>query len=341
MKDPFTGVKAKRLDPMDVGSTYDRWPDLARAGLRAHVALPKKRFRAVYILGMGGSAAAGDILASWLWKEHRVETEVCKGVIGANDLSETLAIACSASGNTEETLSMMSEALERGAVVASTSFGGRLAEESMKLGVPHFDMPEVLAPRYMLPFMVFSCLAVIDKALGLAAEAEAKGAISEMAKLGNRIGMAAPLSLNPSKKLALRLLGKTPSIYGTNGTRGAGIRFKNELNENAKIHASYAEMPELLHNEIQAWEEPSERFVPVMLRDASEEEREGQLADVFTDILAGMGKDPLVVRGFGRTTLSRLVTMTYLLDYASYYVALGSGRDPFPVPLITKLKSTI
>jgi bifunctional phosphoglucose/phosphomannose isomerase len=338
MKDPFRRENLDSIDHAGVYRTYSDWPKLALAGLKAPLDLRQRDFRKVYVLGMGGSAAAGDLLASWLLYRHGIETEVCKGVIPARDMSGCLALACSASGETQETISMMKTAVRLGATLVSTSHGGSLASESTARGIPHVQMPEIVAPRYMLPFMVFSGLRIFDESLGLEAVKEARNAILEMKRLGNSIVPSVPLAKNPSKKLALRLLDKTPAVYGTRATRGVGIRFKNEMNENGKKHAIYEEMPELFHNEIEAWEDPGPDFVPVLVRDLVEGKRDSILADAFARLLSSKGADPVEVRGNGATLLARLVTMTYLLDFASYYVALAKGQDPFPTPLITRLK---
>jgi glucose/mannose-6-phosphate isomerase len=338
VKDPFSSKRAREIDRMRVYETYAAWPELARRGFEAKFRLGRSDGKKAYVLGMGGSAAAGDILAGWLWSRHGVEAEVCKGVLPTANMIGTLAIACSASGQTEETISMMRTAVERGATLVSLSCGGRLAAESKMMDIPHIEMPKILAPRYMLPFMVFSCLAVVDAAFGLSSAHEAKNAIREMQRLGKRIGLEVPLQKNPAKWLALRLTNRTPAIYGAKVTRGVGIRFKNEINENSKRHATYDEMPELFHNEIQAWEEPGEKFIPVILRDDAESERDARLAETLMNILSSMGKQPIVVRGEGRSSLAKLMTMVYKLDLASYYIAIGEKRDPFPTPLITRFK---
>ncbi len=336
-RDPFSEERVAKVDKMRVWETYETWPDLALEGLKSGLRV-KGPGRRVAVLGMGGSAAAGDILASWLWTRHRVDVVVCKGAVPATSMEGTLAIACSASGETEETIGMMKTALKRGATVVSTSCGGRLASISKELRVPHMQMPEILAPRYMLPFMVFSCLATIDSALGLKSAGEAQDAIAAMRRAVERVGSGVPLPENPAKKLARRLMDGVPSVYGTRATRGAGIRFKNEVNENSKKHASYDEMPELFHNEVQSWEDEDPDFIPVILRDHAEEEREAALADSFTRLLASVGKDPVTVRGEGESGLARLMVMVYELDMASYFMAIGLGRDPFPTPLIARLK---
>jgi len=336
--DPFTREQAGKFDSMGVHETYHSWPSLAEEGLGIGPRVSRGEFRKVYVLGMGGSAAGGDVLASWLFTRHGIEVEVCKGVVPAAEMKGCLAMACSASGNTEETLSMMKTAMARHATLVSMSYGGSLQAESSSAGIPHIQMPKVVAPRYMLPFMVFACLRVLDSALGLGSSEEARQAVAEMHSLRGRISLDEPLETNPSKKLALALLGKVPAIYGTRATRGAGIRFKNAVNENSKKHATYNEMPESFHNEIEAWDDPVADFAPVVLRDGSESQRESRLADAFVGTLRSIGKDPAQVRGTGGAVLARLMTLIYELDMVSYYLAIGNGRDPFPIPLVSRLK---
>jgi len=337
-EDPFDRQAAAKFDSVMVHETYHSWPVLAEHGLAVNPQVGRGEFRKVYVLGMGGSAAGGDVLASWLFTRHGVEIEVCKGVIPAADMKGCLAIACSASGNTEETLAMMKTAMSRRATLVSMSYGGSLEAESTRSGVPHIKMPKVVAPRYMLPFMVFASLKVLESALGLGSAQEAGDAVTEMQRIRDRISIDSPLESNPSKMMALGLLGKVPAIYSTRATRGAGIRFKNAVNENSKKHATYNEMPESFHNEIEAWDDPVADFSPVVLRDQSETERETRLAESFLKTLKSIGKDPAEARGTGASALARLVTLVYELDMVSYYLAIGNGRDPFPIPLVSRLK---
>lgn len=338
MSDPFSLSRIQNVDPSNVHKTYERWPDMARLGFGVELKLPRAGFRKAYVLGMGGSAAGGDIIASWLSDRPKFEVATFKGQLPIGSMSDVLAIACSASGQTEETIEMMETAVQRGATSVSISAGGRLMEVSRRLGVPHVMMPEVVAPRYMLPFIIFSCLSVINEGLGLDCGEEARDAFDEMESEGRTVGINTPASKNPSKQLALSILEKIPVIYGSRATRGVGIRFKNILNENAKRHAIFNVLPDAFHNEIEAWEDPSVGFVPVLLRHPAETERDRTGADIMMNILSEQKMNPIEVRGRGRSGLAQLVTMAYRLDVTSYYVAIGIGRDPFPTRLIDRLK---
>jgi glucose/mannose-6-phosphate isomerase len=327
-----------RIDSRKVHETYARWPSLAREGFGSGLKPPRIRPRKAYFLGMGGSAAGGDILASWLYDRPGVEVAVFKGQLPIEDMSEALAIACSASGDTVETISMLKTAVERHATAVSISSGGRLLEVSKELGVPHLMMPKIVAPRYMLPFIIFACVSLLNKAFRLECEAEVDDAITEMGEEGRKVGLDSPMPENQAKALALRLLKMTPVIYGSRVTRGVGIRFKNVLNENSKKHALFDGIPDVFHNEIEAWEEKEKGFAPVFLRHSAEGQGDRTRTDSMVRILSDRGAQPIELRGRGATSLAQLVTMAYRLDMVSYYTAIALRRDPFPTRLIDDLK---
>lgn len=339
MADQFSLSRINKVDKSKVYAVYRSWPDLALQGFDSRAPLGGRRFKRVLVLGMGGSAAGGDIVAGWLRATRLGEMWVCKGYISFLDLKDTLAIACSVSGNTDETVSMMKIAASRGATIVSISSGGRVGEESERSGYPHIRMPPVLAPRFNLPFIVFSCLSVANQALGVGCEVEAAAAIRGMRSVAKEFDTDSPAARNGAKRIARAMLGKTPAIYGTTVTRGAAVRFKNVLNENAKKHALVDVMPEMFHNEVETWEHPNGHFLPVLLRHSLEEASDRRRADSLTKILARLGRGPVTVRGEGKSSLEELATMVYELDMASYYVAVGLGRDPLPTKLIEELKA--
>ena len=340
MVDPFPVQKVKRVDSKGVHATYEKWPSLARDGFRVKVELPARDFKKVFVLGMGGSASGGDIIAGWLVGRPGVEMAVFKGQLPIGDLSDAIAIACSASGQTVETIGMLKTALERKAHVVSISGGGELKEVSASLGVPNITIPKFVAPRYIFPFILFSTLAVVNRGLALECEEEAEDALSSMEEEGTHLGVGVAPPANGAKVLAAKILRRTPAIYGARVTRGVGIRFKNILNENAKKHALFDGIPDAFHNDIQAWEDPTDAFVPVFVRHSEESPSDSAREDEMVSILARAGKGPIQVRGRGRSSLAQLVTMVYRLDLTSYYIAIGLGRDPFPTRFIDRLKKS-
>lgn len=338
MQEHYSPSQIRKIDTGHVFEAYRDWPKQARSGFEVKFEPPARAFKSAFVLGMGGSAAGGDIIAGWLSPRRDLEFSVFKGQIPLSDMRDSIAIACSASGQTQETIAMLKTAASNRATVVCISAGGRLMEEARSLGLQHLSMPKAVAPRYMLPFIVFSCLAVLNAAMRLKCEDEANESITELEAMAKKIDIDTALSTNSSKQLAEKLLHATPAVFGDSVTRGVGVRFKNAMNENAKKHAYFDMLPDMFHNEVQAWEDPQSNFLPVFLRHTAEGAVEKKKTDAMAKLLAGLGNTPVEARGAGRGILSQLMTMVYHLDMTSYYVAVGLGRDPLRTELIDRLK---
>jgi len=343
-EDAVKGFSLRRIQRVDTGEVYKAyrdWPSLAAKGFAVKFSFPEAAFSRACVMGMGGSAAGGDIISGWLGGGADARFAVFKGSVPRKDMKGTLAIACSASGQTSETIEMVKTAAGNNATVVCISSGGRLEEEARTRGLEFARMPEMVAPRYMLPFIVFSCLSAANRGLGLGCEEEARESIEALEKQSGPLDVTTPARRNGAMKLATEILGKTPAIFGDGVTFGVGLRFKNVLNENAKVHAYFESMPELFHNEIQAWESREKSFVPILLRHRGEVETDSRRADVMKRVLRRLGSRPIEVRGTGKGVLSQLMTMTYKLDMASYYEAIVLGRNPLRTTLIDSLKKSV
>ncbi len=335
----ISSARIREIDRSKVYQVYASWPRLAEEGARVAVELPSKKYtRAVYI-GMGGSASAGDIISDWLKLRWGPMLEVEKGTPQRAAMQGTLVLACSASGNTKETLEGARSALQRGATLISICSGGLLEEFARGNGLPLVKIPRGSAPRYSLPHLLYSALKVLGKAFKIKGlEEEVDDSLRALAKMRKQIEVSASIGRNPSKRLAASVWNSTPKIYGSTVTRGVAYRFKNALNENAKKHAFADSTPELFHNEIEAWDGDSKGFTPVFLRHSREPQDEGRRIDSMIRMLRSSRIKTLEERGSEGSPLGELSTLTYLLDFASYYVAIASGRDPHPTPLLDALK---
>jgi len=332
-------ARISRLDRSKVHLVYASWPRLAEEGARVAVEIPSKEYtRAVYI-GMGGSASAGDIISDWLKSRRGPKLEVEKGTFQHSGMRGALVLACSASGNTSETIEGAKSALQRGATLVSICSGGRLEEFARKNGLYVVKIPRGSAPRYSLPHLLYSALKVLGKAFEInGLDEEVDDSLRALRETRTEIEVSTPIGRNPSKRLAASILNSVPKIYGSTVTRGVAFRFKNALNENAKKHAFADSTPELFHNEIEAWDGDSKGFTPVFLRHSREPHSEGRRIDSMIRMLRASRVKTVEERGSGETPLGELSTLTYLLDFASYYVAIASGSDPYPTPLLDVLK---
>ncbi|MDG6972342.1 MAG: hypothetical protein JRN13_03265 [Nitrososphaerota archaeon] len=338
MRDQLGKPLISRVDRSDVYSSYAEWPELAAKGYSSVAYRPMREHRRLAILGMGGSASAGDVISGWLAARGGPETVVYKGSLPEMDMKDTLAIACSASGGTLETIQMTAKALANGAEVVGVSSGGKLRDEVERAGMAFMRVPEAKAPRYMLPYMLFACVGVVDAAFGLSSDGEAKEAIAALRRVWATAKAEVPAPENSQKAFALRLWKHVPKVYGTRVTRGVGVRFCNAVNENAKANAFFEEAPEAMHNDVETWEVPHSSFIPVILKCSADDRVLAARLGWFASALRRKGAVALTVEGESGPLLAELASMAYRLDMVSYYMAMAKGVDPLPTKILTSLR---
>jgi glucose/mannose-6-phosphate isomerase len=331
--------RVHEVDTQKVFKTYESWPAFAEYASRLEVDLPKRSYSRLLFLGLGGSAAAGDILADWMAHEGLKELSVFKGFLPNLNFDGTLAIACSASGATRETVQMAKEAYDRGAQVVTISSGNDLSSLAEERRLPHITVPLEKAPRFSLPYLLYASLAVLRTASVLGDHAGEIGeSIVELRATQKNIGLSAEANKNASRILARIICEAFPKIYGSSLTRGVALRFKNALNENAKMHACADSTPDMLHNEVESWGQGSKGCQAIFARHSEEPEIERKGIDMMIATLKEKGIDVTQVTGQGKGTLAELLSLLYITDFASYYAAIRLGVDPYPTLLIKRIK---
>lgn len=319
--------------------TYDRWPQLAREAYERHAdPAMDYRFDHVVFAGMGGSGALGDLFYSLLSRSP-VHVDIVRGYrLPYTTGPGSLVVATSVSGLTAETLSVLRSAKKTGCRAVGFSSGGKLEAACRADGVPHYRIAAAHSPRASFVSYLYSMLGVLGPVLQ-AGDADARESLAHLESLSGSISSSSPPEGNAALDLASWLSG-TPVILYPWGLRSAAVRFKNSLQENAKMHAMTEDVIEHCHNGIVAWESPS-GAQPVMVRGADDgpttRERWQILAEYF-DQRSVQYREIFSAEG---SLLTKLVGLVYLLDYASVYLALLKGTDPAPVSSIDYLKSRL
>ena len=299
--------------------------------------------RIVYV-GMGGSAIGGDILRSLLEDAASMPISVYRSYRLPNMLGpDTLAIFTSYSGNTEETLSALDDAIYLGCKVMVLTTGGVLLEKARGYRYPTIVIPGGLQPRAALGYLCLPAAMVLEK-MGLV-QGFAKVSYETTDFLREKRedwGRLTPTSRNFAKQLAVRLQGKIPVIYGTDGILSvAAYRWKCQFNENAKVPAFNHVLPEMNHNEIVGWyelDDLSKRVEAIFLVEEGDTSRAARRVEITADILQDKVGGVTVIHVGGRTRTERLFSAINLGDFVSGYLALLKGVDPTPVEVITLLK---
>jgi glucose/mannose-6-phosphate isomerase len=333
----------ERLDPHDARGALVAFPRQCRAAteLRAEPAVSVKRPRLVVVAGMGGSAAGGDLLATCATDRLEVPLIVHRGYglpVAATD--ESLVIACSYSGDTVEVLSAVDAAAARGTAIVAVTAGGALAARAQAAGWPLVRLPGGLMPRMALGYLFLPCLELLRGAgLELASAGEVAEALAVVEALGRELEPARAVAGNEAKLIALAVHGRLPAIYGGPLTGAAAYRWKTDVEENAKTFALSGVLPEMNHNEIEAWHGPdAQRMQLVLLRDTDEPPEIARRFTLLREIagLAAGGVSEIRARGVGR--IARLLSLVYLGQWTSYYLAILRGVDPWDVPRLDELK---
>lgn len=343
----------ERMDSLGVLPAVEAFADQCRAGWATGLAasgLPDPAgLESVVILGMGGSGAAGDMLQAVLEPRFRLPVRVVKGYgplpewVGRN----SLVFAVSYSGNTEETISTLNEAHERGARSVVVCSGGALAEIAQQHGMALVLVPAGLQPRAALGFLAMPLFGAVS-ALGLVANLEddvdeACKVVEELAAGCNHL---VPLDDNPAKDLALRLIGRVPFVYGGQGIGAtAAYRFKCDLNEYGKTHAFYNYFPELNHNEVVGWSRPlpmaRKDVVAVFVRDTDEHPRVARRFEVTRELIEDKLEEVVEVWPQGEGALARLLSLVFVTQMAAIYVGFGHRLDPGPVEILDRVKKEL
>ncbi|MEQ8200365.1 MAG: bifunctional phosphoglucose/phosphomannose isomerase [Syntrophomonadaceae bacterium] len=325
-------------------------PEQFAAMLQQGVQLPpkyKREYRNIMVTGLGGSAIGGDILRTYSQIRAAIPIMVNRDYdIPAFIDDHSLVLAVSYSGNTEETLSAYRRAQEQGATLIAVTSGGKLAELAHADGATVVNIPGGLSPRAATGYL-FAPLALIlqelDIMAGVDEDLQEVGAVLQAMR--QEIGPDVTLEENRARQIARDLRGRLPLIWGSTGhSEIAALRWKAQINENAKCPVFCNYFPELNHNEIVGFEVPGEilsYIVVVMLRDPGDHIQVHKRMDISKRIISDKVAGVLEVESRGQGFLARLYSLAYLGDYVSFYLAEEYGVNPTPVEVIDFLKNEL
>jgi glucose/mannose-6-phosphate isomerase len=311
-------------------------------------ALAGRPLSRIVVCGMGGSGISGDVLQAVAAPVAPVPITVVKGYeLPAFVGPETLVFAVSYSGGTEETLEAAGTARAAGAALVAVCSGGELAKLAADAGAPVVSCPGGFMPRAALGHLSVPLLVVAER-LGLLAGA-GKAVQRAAARLAERRASCVPEvegGANPARELARRIGRTIPLVYG-GGALGAvaAMRWKGDVNENAKAPAFWNTFPELDHNEICGWGQHGDVTRQVLtlveLRHDFEHPQVARRVEATRAIVEETLAQVLEVRAAGEGRLAQLLDLMYVGDWVSVYLALDAGVDPGPIDAIARLKDEL
>ncbi len=294
--------------------------------------------RSVLISGLGGSGIGGNFVQELVRAECKAPITVSKGYHAPRWVNKnTLAICSSYSGNTEETLSTFEQLLGTGAKIVVVSSGGKLIELAKKHGLDYVQLPGGWSsPRACLGYSVVAQLAVLRSARLISGkvfkhlEAARKLLVRDQADIRKR-----------AQKLAGFLAGKTPVLYSADHIEAVAVRWRQQINENAKQLCWHHVIPEMNHNELVGWRDQRPDLAVIWLRNRDDYQRTSVRIDINKDIVEHYAGASIELFSKGKSLAEKMFYFVHLGDWLSVYLADARQVDPVEIRVIDFLKNEL
>ena len=308
--------------------------DAFSIGEKSAFSIPDKKLNNVLILGVGGSGIGGTVVAKTALLGAGIPVMTCNDYHIPEYVDEnTLVIACSYSGNTEETLTALKKCQNKGTEIAAVTSGGELKRICEEHNYNHIIIPGGNPPRTCLGYSLTEQFFILIKykILPEAAVEELKSAIQLLKENESSI-------IEEAKTLADNLFGKLPVIYSTDKFEPVSIRFRQQLNENSKELCWHQKFPEMNHNEIVGWASGNSNLSVVMFRNHDDYYRTQERMEFMKKVILDKGSTVTEIQSKGNSFIEKALYLIYLTDWASLFIAEKKEIDPVEIRVIDALK---
>lgn len=297
---------------------------------------PEKKFSNVIVTGLGGSGIGGSIVQNYVSDKMEIPFLVNKDYFLPAFVNEnSLVIVSSYSGNTEETLSAMQQALKAKATVVCVTSGGKVSETAKKKKLDCILLPAGMPPRSCLGYSMIQILYVLNYFGYIKNDFEKS--VNAVIKLLNTEEKDIQ---KQAKSIAKKLSGKIPVIYAASDFEGVAVRFRQQINENSKMLAWHQVVPEMNHNELVGWRDKDEKKAVVFLRNEDDYERTKMRMDINKTVIKKYASI-IEIWSKGKTFFERVFYIVHLTDWVSVYLADLHGVDATEVNVIDHLKGEL
>lgn len=291
---------------------------------------PGSDTRNIVISGMGASGIAANLIESLTFGRVPIPITVCKSYSLPQFVSpHTLFIACSYTGDTEETVAALHKALLKRASIIAVASGGKLLEIAREYNLFYIQLPSgAESGRYVIGHMMTALLYALyhTNLIGAAFIKETENAIEYIDRGEKAVQVEAEL-------IARKLRGKLPVIYCDARLHAMATRFQQQLNENSKHLAHVNVFPEMNHNELTGWQHP-EAILPflqvIYLYSDHDHERIEKRMEICRSIFEGKSNPIIDIVAEGASLLEQYYYLLHLTDWISYWLARENGVEPDP-----------
>jgi glucose/mannose-6-phosphate isomerase len=294
-------------------------------------------FSNILMCGLGGSGIGGTIVKDLISKDISIPIETSKGYdIPGFVNEETLVVACSYSGNTEETLSALNKCLEKNAEVVIVCSGGKLQDLALEKDLNHIIIPGGNPPRAMFGYGFTQLFFVLNN----------YGIINDSFKADFEKSI---LLINTEQEnikktaqdISKKLFNTTPIIYVADGFEGVAVRFRQQINENSKMLCWHHVVPEMNHNELLGWRTNVENTSVIYLRNESDYYRNKTRIDINKSVIEKYTSNISEIWSLGNSSIERSLYLINVGDWISWYLSELNNVDAIEIDVINYLKEKL
>lgn len=299
---------------------------------------PQNPIQNIVVVGMGGSGIGADYVEEFTRTERQVPFIVCKGYelpafVGKN----TLVIISSYSGNTEESLAGMEQALARGCHIICIASGGEIIKRAKEQSLDYVQVPNNgEPPRACLGYSVVHQLYILSQLGFISAER-----LKEVEKAANVLSEHQENLQMRAQYIAKYFVGRFPILYISERMSSVAVRWRQQLNENGKILCSHHIVPEMNHNELVGWRKQPVEFAVVMMRSKKDHERNQLRMNINREIISNFTDTFIEVFSLGDSLIEEMFFLTHLGDWVSWEVSKLRQVDAVEVEVINYLKQEL
>lgn len=328
-----------KIDTQKIYEIYDKWPEIARESFVKQI----KKFDVqdidhIVFAGMGGSGSIGDVIGAILSKEDVHVSNVKGYVLPKTVDSKTLIVTTSVSGNTRETMTVLEKAKNSPAKIAAFSSGGMIKEYCQRNNIFHQEISMIHSPRASFTNFLYGIINTLETILPIK-RSDVLESISILDITKKNISSENLTESNDSLKLA-QFVKEIPCLYYPAGLQSAATRFKNSLQENAKMHVIAEDVIESCHNGIVAWKKNSDVY-PILIKGQDDYIKTKERWSILEEFFDKKGIKYFSINSVNGNILSKIMNLVYIFDYATVYFSILNSIDPSPVDAIDYIKSRL
>ena len=285
---------------------------------------PSKNIQNIVITGLGGSGIGGTIISELVSDSCTLPIIINKDYFLPAFVNEnTLLIVSSYSGNTEETLSAMQQAISKKAQIVCITSGGKVLELAKQHQFDFIEIPGDNPPRSCIGYSLVQLIKVL-----VAKDFADKTLFSDLEKAIALLDKENAAIKIESQKIAEKLLNKITVIYSLGTCEGAVVRFRQQINENSKMLCWHHVFPEMNHNELVGWTEKNDN-------------RTKKRYEVCKPIFEKYSSGVIDIAAKGESKLEQFLYLINIGDWISCDIADLRGIDPVEVNVINHLKGEL